>query len=144
MFVKMLFETKDLHFKNVFVFTHKKCFPVTRTLKQFKGAIKSCRFTPVRIIFKRETPFNGIEYHVVDITGKSFILIDTSGEKVSDIKALNTWVDDIEEEKGLTTNHDPVVCLDTPSGLILRSLTENELYFHDYVRTCVSSYFVLP
>lgn len=106
-------------------------------------AIKSGRFSCIRIIFERNTNYKGVEYHCVDFTGRSFIVVDPSGS-VKDTKATVDWVAAQDIKYGLTSHADIVTNIIGPEKHLKRPPTTSEEYFHTYIRTEVQNFFHFP
>lgn len=143
MFLTIYAKTIELDITSVVAITGDIKMKINSYQDKIFDSIKNGRFNCIRVIFERDTRYKGKEYHCVDFTGRSFIIIDPTGLK-RDVKGVVDWIAAQDIKYGLTVNANPVTSIVGPDKRIERFPTTSEEYFHNYIRTEVQNYFQFP
>lgn len=113
--------------------------PAKGSNSSFMKSIRNKRFNIIRVIFEREMK-DCVEYHCVDFTGNSFIIQDVEKQNHTG-KGLTLWIDQMDQHLGMTVHDNLIVHEYSESSFISRSPSQEEIIYHQFIRTEVGEYF---
>lgn len=161
MFLTLHLKVHELSVTEAVGFTDTRAFNIQKQKTTFFQSVHNRLFSVVRVIVERINDNGVAEYHCVDFTGRSFLIVNKApyeGNSRQIIKLveqaalesrLTTYprpqaytIEHIEVQKDKTSADVIIGGRKHGSGQVIRGLTKPEYYFHEYVRTMVSEYFI--